>query len=101
MTSSYLSLKGQNLRVRLPLSVSQCAVLSSHRAFPRARVHMASSRSGIMGLFVAISGDLLRRHPVLGVVSEVCFWVIWAEHLKQIYASFVFKKMLHWDPYKL
>lgn len=62
---------------------------------------MTSSRSGIMELFVTISGDLLRRHPVLGVVSEVYFWIIWAEHLKQIYAPFIFKKIFHWDPYKL
>ena len=50
-----------------------------------------------MELFV-ISGDLLRRHPVLGVVSKFYFWTIWAEHLKLIYAPFISKKIFHVTP---
>ena len=50
-----------------------------------------------MELFV-ISGDLLRRHPVLGVVSKFYFWTIWAEHLKLIRTPFIFKKIFHVTP---
>ena len=50
-----------------------------------------------MELFV-LSGDLQRRHPVLGVVSKFYFWTIWAEHLKLIYAPFISKKIFHVTP---
>ena len=53
-----------------------------------------SSHSRIMELFV-ISGDLLRKHPVLGVVSKFYFWIIWTEHLKLIYTAFIFKEIFH------
>lgn len=54
-----------------------------------------------MEFFVILSGDLLRRHLVLGVVLKVYFLTIWAEHLKQIYTPFTFKKIFHWDPTNL
>lgn len=46
-----------------------------------------------MELFV-ISGDLLRKHPVLGGFKILLLDNL-AEHLKLIYTAFIFKKIFH------